>query len=109
MATAAIAMAAIQGFINGLPGGVFAAFGAAAAAALATTAYMAPIIAIGAGLILAGSALGGTGKHTVNSTTKASAKSGANKATGASGDDNFDPSKDIRTIYQKALMAQIYN
>jgi hypothetical protein len=107
MATAAIAMAAIQGFINGLPGGVFAAFGAAAAAALATTAYMAPIIAIGAGLILAGSALGGTGKHTVNSTTKASAKSGANKATGASGDDNFDPSKDIRTIYQKALMAQI--
>jgi hypothetical protein len=107
MATSAIALAAIQGFIDGLPGGIFVALGNAAKNALLATAYMAPLIAIGAGLILAGSALGGSGKHTVKDTATANSGNSANSKTGATADNNFDPNKDIRTIFQKALMAQI--
>lgn len=60
--------------------------------------------AAGAGLIALGSAIGGGSKAAKTSSTNTS--NNTNATTGARGSD-FDPDRDPRTVYQKALMAQI--
>lgn len=62
-------------------------------------------IAGGAALIAAGALLGG-GSSAAASTANTSATNTANSQTGATGE-TFDPYKDPKTIYQKALMANI--
>lgn len=106
---AAVAQYALNVFLttSAIPGvGVFAAFGAAAAAAAAAELFVLPFTLIGAGLILAGSALGGSGSSTSKQTSDVNATNSANAQTGATGS-TFDPNTDPKTIYQKALRAQI--
>lgn len=98
MSLAAVAMAFMQGLFSGGLAGAFAE--------VAAVAPMAAVgVAVGTGLVIAGTLLGGGGG--AKATTNTNAANTASTKTGASGDDNFDPSKDPRTIYQKALMAQI--
>ena len=101
--TMAIA-APIRAFMDALfsGGGLIAAF-----KAFAATLPLAAIgLAAGTALILAGSAMGGGAKKTAKETSQNTAN-GANASTGAKPDDNWDPNKDPRTLYQKQQLAQI--
>jgi hypothetical protein len=61
--------------------------------------------AVGVGLVAAGVALGG-GSKAADKTANTNATNSSNTKAGATGPD-FDPNKDPKTIYQKALQAQI--
>jgi hypothetical protein len=74
--------------------------------ALAEGAKAAAIaIPIGVGLIVAGRALGGGGAATTESNINAA--NSANKDAGASTQATYDPDKDPKLIYQKALLTQV--
>ncbi len=97
IALAAEAMAFFQGLFHG---GLFAAIAEAAA--------VLPQVAIGlvegAALIALGGLLGGGAAGKAATTNTANT---ANANTGAQGT-NFDPNADPRTVFQKALMTQVY-
>jgi hypothetical protein len=93
-----LAAAFMQGMIQGgLPGAI-----AYSAAALP---WVGIGVAAGTGLIILGQALGGTGSYTQTANTNTS--NATNAATGATGN-NFNPSTDPKTIYQKAMATQVY-
>lgn len=95
MSLAAVAWAFMDGLFKG---GLPLAIGQAAA-----VAPMAAVgVAVGTGLVIAGAAMGGGGE-------KAASTSNTNtgNTTGAKPDDNWNPEQDPRTIYSKAMMAQI--
>jgi hypothetical protein len=98
MSLAAVAAAFMHGVFKG---GLIA--GLAEAAAVAPMAAVG--VAVGTGLILAGGLMGGQGKYTQKASDK-NATNTANSNAGATGP-TFDPYKDPKTIYQKAMMAQI--
>lgn len=97
-----------------------------AAAALATIGTLFPVLrpltggsegfagaavatAVGLGLILAGKALGGGGgSKATASASNVGATNSANSSSGNSGQISYDPEKDPKLIYQKALQAQVY-
>ena len=106
MALANIALAGIEGFKKGLPGGIWSALGTMVKYMAMATVAMAPLLAIGTGLVLLGSAMGGGGGAASKDTANANASGSANSNAGATGE-GFDPKKDPKTIYQKALAAQI--
>ncbi len=81
-------------------------FHIALAEAAATVPWAALGVALGAGLIIAGGLMGGSGSQSPAKTSATNVGNSTNSATGARGAD-FDPNKDPRTIFQKALMAQI--
>lgn len=83
------------GLIRFLFGDVTAPAMSIKAAAFATVA--------GAGLMVLGAAMGG---GNASKTTSTNSSNAANVNTGAVGN-QFDPNKDPRTVFQKALMAQI--
>lgn len=64
-------------------------------------------IAIGGGLIAAGALLGGGGGKTA-SVSNAGTTASANSSAGNTGQVDYDPEKDPKLIYQKALRAQVY-
>lgn len=100
MSLAAVAAAFIHGVLHG---GFFAGLAEAAA----TVPGAAIGVATGAGLIIAGQLLGGKGTYSPSGTASTNASNSANTATGASGQATYDPTKDPKTMYQKALMARI--
>lgn len=94
LGTAALALAALAVFFPGIVPPQYAIGTPAALTA----------IAVGTGLVAAGALIGGGNK--TNTAAKTNATNSANTAAGATGPE-FDPYKDPKTIYQKALMAKI--
>ncbi len=64
-------------------------------------------LAAGIAAVLAGKALGGGGKAGAEA-SNTNASNGANSSAGASGQVSYDPEKDPKLVYQKALQAQVY-
>lgn len=64
--------------------------------------------ALGIGMILLGKAMGGGGGKAAATTSNTGASNSANSSAGNSGQVEYDPEKDPKLIYQKALRTEVY-
>lgn len=103
-AQGAVAKGALDAGIKASPLGPWAAIAAALSAAAELEVAYAPFTAIGAGLMVAGTLMGGGG--TAAQTSNANAGNAANTATGATGA-GFDPNTDPKTMYAREMETRI--
>lgn len=97
LGTAALAFAALAYFFPGIVPAQYAIGVPAALAAIAT----------GIGLIAVGKLIGGGGGSSA-SVSNTGASNGATVASGGSGQVDYDPEKDPKMVYQKALRTEVY-
>lgn len=97
LGTAALAFAALAYFFPGIVPSKYAIGIPAAIAAVAT----------GIGLIAAGKLLG-AGSSSSASISNTGTSNGATNASGSSGQVDYDPEKDPKMVYQKALRTEVY-